>query len=233
MNHHVAVAYLDVDDVLLDFRRMILESYVTDRISKDPVDLDNYVAREMSYSELVTPDTFSSYMSRNRFRNLKAIPGAAEFTNHLKAKNVKVVLITSLDPRYGTNRILDLHEAGIYYDEMYFTLGGNKGEYVQALNKRHGVGPNLPAVFVDDMAKQCLRVAEFDREKRVTPVTIDFPYNQKDFEAMDRHQFHAIEILPYFGGNFQITYANLFQEVLFILQRQLDELKEKHATTAA
>jgi hypothetical protein len=170
------IVWLDVDDVLLDFRRMY-NRHLKEKYNINI--LEDYQASTWDYTEILETikflDTMST-MSEHWTSTQKIIPGADKFTQELEKLGVHIILITHLDGSLAPNRIDALTSQNVVFHEAYFTMGRTKGDFAQQVVRRYPKALNL---FMDDRAAN---VEEFVRVMpRVhTAITLDVPFNEPE-----------------------------------------------------
>lgn len=170
------IVWLDVDDVLLDFKnrhnKFLRKKYKVNIP-------DDYVPQTWDYLEVLKhPLTFIETLralGTNWSRNQKALPQAKEFTQKLKKAGVRVILITHIEGEQGPDRIANLVKNGITFDEIYFTMGRKKSDFMKALILKY---PGCRHVFVDDKASNVIDFLKTIKESTLG-VSLDLPFNQE------------------------------------------------------
>lgn len=176
------IVWLDVDDVLLDFKAKYNRHL---RINYGLKIKDNYVPKNWHYTEVLPKKvSFAETMQGLGMpwaKNLKPIDQAMEFTQKLKSLGIKVILITHIEGEQGPDRIENLVENKIHFDEIYFTMGRKKSEFAKAISLRY---PKHQHIFVDDKAEN---VTDFLTHvpKTIFGVTMDLPYNDPVIASWD------------------------------------------------
>lgn len=169
------IVWLDVDDVLLNFRHMYNRHLKENYGIKIPT---NYQALTWDYTEVLptkikfpeTMGTLGEYWTNQQ----KIIPGADKFTQALDKLGVHIILITHIEGKQGPNRIEALTNQGVNFHEAYFTMGRTKGDFAKQVVRRYPKSINM---FMDDKASN---VEEFVKVvPRVhTGITLDVPFNE-------------------------------------------------------
>lgn len=175
------IVWLDVDDVLLDFKMMY------NRHLKENYDIKiphNYIPKTWHYTEILpkkikfgqTMETLGKRWAKNQ----KALEGAKDFTKQLKKMGYRVILITHIEGEQGPDRINCLMREGIHFDEIYFTMGRTKSEFAVEVVKRY---PKAVNCFMDDKAEN---VVDFlmNVPKTELGLTLDLPFNDQTFATL-------------------------------------------------
>jgi hypothetical protein len=154
MNRFKFTVFLDVDDVIHSFHEYvngILTSLIGKRIEP------GFKPSDYLYSEVHTHfgKVFES-LPINWPQLVKLEPGGRDFVDSLIRRGGKIILLTSLPSVSAPARLKALARDGIRYEEIYFTHGAKKSDFINALQNKV-VGPQF---FVDDYSKNCLDVVE-------------------------------------------------------------------------
>lgn len=140
------VLCVDVDDVLCD-----LEPWRDELKKLGPV--DTAAALQLEASE----DMKNAFYSGGRFRDMAAVPGAAEGLARISAAGIKIVLITARPQwqykRLHSDTVYWLNREGMAYDLLLFSR--NKVEAVY-----EHVRPAWPIAFVEDHPRNADAIAE-------------------------------------------------------------------------
>ena len=140
------------------------------------------------------------------------IPGSREFLATARAAGVKIVILTSVPEKSGIYRLRQMVREGLYFDEAYFTMGHKKSEFVNTLLERHD--PHT-AVFIDDLAKNAIDVAE--NCAGVDVVTCDIPYNHATFETADPETLERMSIVCHVPEDMEATARAMHRRALACL----------------
>lgn len=172
------IVWLDVDDVLLDFKgkynRHLRENYNINI-------KDSYIPLNWNYGEVLPPKVLFKQTMKTLGRfwagEQKALSGAKQFTQTLKKMGVKVILITHIEGEQGPNRIETLIKEGLFFDEVYFTMGRSKSDFAKQIWKRY---PGYINCFMDDKAENVIDFIHHVPQTKFG-VTLKVPYNDKTF----------------------------------------------------
>ena len=175
------VVWVDVDEVLVEFRSML-----NDHLNKSfNLNLDrDYVAHDWHYSDVLPKEasfpTIMSGLPKNWPEHQPLYAGAAEFTQTLKEMGCEVVLITHIDLELAPYRLKNLFYHGIYFDEIYFTLGKSKTDFAVPLSLRFTDEENRPAknIIIDDKAQNVIEFLDMVPNMSLA-VTMDYNYNKE------------------------------------------------------
>jgi hypothetical protein len=176
------VVWIDVDEVLLNFCRKFNQELI--RLGYEvPVD---YVPIDYDYCEIVGPGAFPGIfegMDPKWVGELDGFPGAAEFTRRLKELGCRVVLITSIHGFQMPDRIHNLRQHKIYYDELYPSRGRKKSEFARVLLPRYVDPRGKPCrhIIIDDTMKNTLEFVD-NVPRAVKGITLNVPYNRLELE---------------------------------------------------
>ena len=172
------VVWLDADDVAVDFHRFF-NAHLRQNGYKVALD---FIPQKYSYLDVMSQSQFNAMFSSlgsHWPRDLEAFSGAAEFTRRLKELGCRVIIITSIDGHQLPERIKNLQEHQIYFDEIYATKGRNKSEYAKELLPRYVSARGAPVlnILVDDFAKNVLDFVE-QVPRAVKGITMDIGYSK-------------------------------------------------------
>ena len=120
---------LDCDGALLDFVTpyiKFIHSLGYTHVSNDIKSF--YFLKDYGFAPEQSKNIFKQFVAQGGFRNLKSYPGTIDLFAYLKEAGYKVVLATNV-PRMGhQDRINNLKDLGLEYDEIVF--GPNKHKVV-------------------------------------------------------------------------------------------------------
>jgi hypothetical protein len=189
MKNPKIIVWLDVDDVLLDFKHMYNRHLKENYGIKIP---ENYQPLTWDYTEVLPkkikfPETMKT-LGKFWTSNQTALPGAAQFTKTLEKLGVHIILITHIEGEQAPDRLAVLTDQKICFHEAYFTMGRTKGDFAKQVVRRYPKAINL---FMDDKAAN---VVEFLNEvPRVhTGITLTVPYNDGERSVILENDFGKI-----------------------------------------
>lgn len=175
------IVWLDVDDVLLDFRSMYNRHLKENYGIKIPED---YQALTWDYTEVLPkkikfPETMKT-LGKFWTANQQALPGAAKFTQDLEKLGVHIILITHIEGEQAPDRMKVLTDQKISFHEAYFTMGRTKGDFAKQVVRRY---PNAINMFLDDKASNVWEFANVVPRVH-TGITLDVPFNDGEKEVV-------------------------------------------------
>ena len=148
------VVWIDVDEVLVNFRKFF-HQHLKERHSISVP--DGFLPADWYYSDFFCREKFIEVMEglpKNWASDLEILPGAVKFIKELRKHNCHIILITHLPADLAPERIKNLLSHGVYFDEIYFTFGRKKSEYVIALMERYEYNrEKLSHFLIDDRAQ--------------------------------------------------------------------------------
>src|SRR3990172_11475065 len=151
------IAFIDVDDILLDFQGFGVE-YIRKHIN--PNLPPNYQPQTWSGEDMLPEgmgwkDVIKS-MGSGWAGNLKAFTYATSFTKILHSNKIRIILITKMS-QWHLDRMWNLNRCGIKYDEIYFCpYETPKNQYVNAILDRYP--SDTKWCFLDDNADNCMDI---------------------------------------------------------------------------
>lgn len=198
------IIWLDVDDVLLDFKnrhnRFLRKKYKVNIP-------DDYIPLNWDYTEVIeAPLTFKETMQAlgNRWsQNQKALPGASKFVKTLKKHGYHIILITHIEGEQGPERIKNLIKNKIIFDEIYFTLGRHKSEFAKEIIKKFP--KDFSHIFMDDKAGNVIDFIE-NVPQTTLGVSLDLPFNE---QWLKKYKNKKLKLAKNYLDMYEIVYKFL------------------------
>jgi hypothetical protein len=172
------VIWLDVDDLLVSFNRMFNAHLRSRGVS---LCLD-FMPQKYSWADIMSADEFNEHflaLGPHWPRDLEVFSGAAEFTRRLKELGCRVILLTSIDSTMLPERLKNLQDHKIYFDEAYPTKGRQKSEFANELHSRYVNARGAPVlnIICDDYGKNVLEFVE-NVPRTVKGFALDIGYSK-------------------------------------------------------
>jgi FMN phosphatase YigB (HAD superfamily) len=178
------LAFLDVDNTLLDFTSYVIpfyESYYNKKISPD------YIPSAWDFSCLSETDKHhpnpNDLVPKNWPELLAPYPGAVDYTHALKATGVRVILVTRLNQKKQLFRLHNLINNSFVFDEIYFvSYDQPKGAIIDTAIKRF---KPKKWMYCDDKGEECVdTLMRFGSNQNYRIFSFNHNYNK---EAKIKH----------------------------------------------
>ena len=171
------IAFLDVDNLLLDFTSFVIPYYEKHYQKSIPPD---YIPSAWDFSCLSEegvrhPDP-NDIVPKNWPELLAPYKHAVSFVDQLKKNGIYVVLVTRLNQKKQLFRINNLINNSIKYDEIYFaTYEQPKGSIIDTVIRR--LKPEV-WIYCDDKGEECVDTVMRFGSGRHRVFSLNYPYNK-------------------------------------------------------
>lgn len=178
------IAFLDVDNTILDFTSYVIPFYKKYYKKEIPAD---YVPSAWDFSCLSEADkphpNPNDLVPKNWPELLNPYTDAVAYTHALKAQNVRIVLVTRLNQKKQLFRLNNLIKHNFAFDELYLvSYEQPKAAIIQTVLERFK--PKL-WMYCDDKGDECVdTLMRFGSSPKYRIFSFNYGYNK---EAMIKH----------------------------------------------
>lgn len=185
------ILWIDVDDVLLEFRPMfnqfLRETYGF-KIDND------YMAKTWTYDEIIPEgDDFMNYFNSlpvNWTENQVPFPFVKKYLNEIKKMGHHIIFITAVPEHVVHYRLKNLISHNLYFDEIYFT-SQSKSVYAKEVLKRFRDNDKLKNILIDDRAKNGVDFHKnIPNMEKIVSLKADFNSHEMKNERIDNISYH-------------------------------------------
>lgn len=183
------IVWVDVDDVLVKFRKMFNLFLNKNYGLSLPED---YLAHDWSYKEVLPPNAnFMDYFNslpKNWTENQEVYSNVKEHLQEIRNMGHHIILITAVPEHAVHFRIKNLVSHGLYFDEIYFT-SQDKSLYSREVLKKFSNWEKINNIFIDDRAKNCLDLYKnMPNMKKI--VSLNAPFNHNEMKINTPITYH-------------------------------------------
>jgi FMN phosphatase YigB (HAD superfamily) len=214
--------FCDSDEILTEFHNPFNEF-----LRKNGYDAPHgWIPKLYSYRDIMLQEEFDrmfALFGKDWPARVPAYDGASEFLRQLKILGCHVVVVTSIPGEQGPERILNFCKHGFFYDEIFFTMGRKKSDFINAILPRYSNSKGGPTknILVDDHARNCV---EFVTEvPNSVAITMQMPYGEEWLEKSKEDKRIKGK-----SKNQQEVYAATLKYVTKVLLSKVGNKKEKN-----